>query len=78
MTNILEDAKIWFLGGMLNIHGVRVFYQCRLQLLQNGFLFLFGAKFQEIYVKTMREMSDIGQFVSNNAKAARFDENGIL
>ncbi|KAH3966709.1 hypothetical protein HBH98_205910 [Parastagonospora nodorum] len=110
-TNILEDSKIWFSGGMLNIGGVRKFYQFQSRLLQNGFSSLFGAKLQEIYLKisyslassitsdvrlpdvigaitraqsgqsaakSMRETSEIGQFVSNNAKAARFHENGIL
>lgn len=110
-TNILEDSKIWFSGGMLNIGGVRKFYQFQSRLLQNGFSTLFGAKLQEIYLKisyslasamtpevrlpdiigsitraqsgpdaakAMREISDVGQFVSNNARAAHFHENGIL
>ncbi|KAF1912254.1 hypothetical protein BDU57DRAFT_504740 [Ampelomyces quisqualis] len=110
-TNILEDSKIWFSGGMLNIGGVRKFYQFQSRLVQNGFSTLFGAKLQEIYLKisyslasainpdvrlpdvigsitraqsgpdaakAMREISDVGQFVSNNARAAHFHENGIL
>lgn len=110
-SNILEDSKIWFSGGMLNIGGVRKFYQFQSRLMQNGFSTLFGAKLQEIYLKisyslasaitpdvrlpdiigtitraqsgvnvakAMREISEVGQFVSNNAKAARFHENGIL
>lgn len=110
-TNILEDSKVWFSGGMLNIGGVRKFYQFQSRLMQNGFSTLFGAKLQEIYLKisyslanaitpdvrlpdvigtitraqsganaakAMREISEVGQFVSNNAKAARFHENGIL
>jgi sulfite reductase alpha subunit-like flavoprotein/predicted heme/steroid binding protein len=110
-TNILEDSKIWFSGGMLNIGGVRKFYQFQSRLMQNGFSTLFGAKLQEIYLKisyslassmtpdvrlpgiigtitraqsgfsaakAMREISEIGQFVSNNARSARFHENGIL
>jgi cytochrome b involved in lipid metabolism len=110
-TNILEDSKVWFSGGMLNIGGVRKFYQFQSRLLQNGFSTLFGAKLQEIYLKisyslasamtpdvrlpdiigsitraqsgpdaakAMREISDVGQFVSNNARAAHFHENGIL
>ncbi|KAF2831689.1 hypothetical protein CC86DRAFT_275958, partial [Ophiobolus disseminans] len=110
-TNILEDSKIWFSGGMLNIGGVRKFYQFQSRLLQNGFATLFGAKLQEIYLKisyslanaitpdvrlpdiigtitrtqsganaakAMREISEVGQFVSNNAQTARFHENGIL
>jgi cytochrome b involved in lipid metabolism len=110
-TNILEDSKVWFSGGMLNIGGVRKFYQFQSRLMQNGFSTLFGAKLQEIYLKisyslasavtpdvrlpdvigaitraqsganaakAMREISEVGQFVSNEAKSARFHENGIL
>ncbi|CAO2656703.1 Nn.00g055060.m01.CDS01 [Neocucurbitaria sp. VM-36] len=29
-------------------------------------------------VKAMREISEVGQFISNNSKSARFQENGIL
>jgi sulfite reductase alpha subunit-like flavoprotein len=110
-TNILEDSKIWFSGGQINIGGIRKFYQFQSRLMQNGFSTLFGAKFQEIYLKisyslanaitpdvrlpdvvgtitraqagpdaakAMREISAFGQFVSNNARAAHFHENGIL
>jgi sulfite reductase alpha subunit-like flavoprotein/cytochrome b involved in lipid metabolism len=110
-TNILEDSKIWFSGGQINIGGIRKFYQFQSRLMQNGFSSLFGAKFQEIYLKisyslanaitpdvrlpdvvgtitraqagpdaakAMREISAVGQFVSNNARAAHFHENGIL
>jgi cytochrome b involved in lipid metabolism len=110
-TNILEDSKIWFSGGQINIGGIRKFYQFQSRLMQNGFSTLFGAKFQEIYLKicyslantitpdvrlpdvvgtitraqagpdtakAMREISAVGQFVSNNARAAHFHENGIL
>jgi hypothetical protein len=110
-TNILEDSKIWFSGGQINIGGIRKFYQFQSRLVQNGFSTLFGAKFQEIYLKisyslanaitpdvrlpdvigtitraqagsdaakAMREISAVGQFVSNNAKAAHFHENGVL
>ncbi|KAF2743761.1 hypothetical protein M011DRAFT_496723 [Sporormia fimetaria CBS 119925] len=50
-NNILEDSKVWFSGGLLNIGGVRKFYQFQSRLLQNGFSTLFGAKLQEIYLK---------------------------
>lgn len=110
-TNILEDSRIWFSGGLLNIGGVRKFYQFQSRLMQNGFSTLFGAKLQEIYLKitfslasalppnvrladvigsvtraqsgpnaakALREISEVGQFISSNSKAARFHENGIL
>lgn len=41
-SNILEDSKIWFSGGLLNIGGVRKFYQFQSRLMQNGFSTLFG------------------------------------
>lgn len=110
-NNILQDSKVWFSGGLLNIGGVRKFYQFQSRLMQNGFSTLFGAKLQEIYLKlsfslanavapnvrlpdiigsitraqsspnatrAMREVSEIGQFVCNSSKSARFHENGIL
>ncbi|PVH94808.1 hypothetical protein DM02DRAFT_675942 [Periconia macrospinosa] len=110
-NNILEDSKVWFNGGLLNIGGVRKFYQFQSRLMQNGFSTLFGAKLQEIYLKlsyglanavtpnvrlpdvigtitraqsspaatkSMREISEIGQFVCNSSTSARFHENGIL
>jgi sulfite reductase alpha subunit-like flavoprotein len=110
-TNISEDSKVWFSGGMLNIGGVRKFYQFQSRLMQNGFSTLFGAKLQEIYLrisyslanaitpdvrlpdivgtitraqsgpsaaKAMREISEVGQFVTNNARTAHFHENSLL
>jgi hypothetical protein len=50
-TSILEDSKIWFSGGQINIGGIRKFYQFESRLMQNGFSTLFGARFQEIYLK---------------------------
>jgi cytochrome b involved in lipid metabolism len=50
-TSILEDSKIWFTGGQINIGGIIKFYQFQSRLMQNGFSTLFGARFQEIYLK---------------------------
>lgn len=41
-NNILQDSKIWLDGGLLNIGGVRKFYQFQSRLVQNGFSTLFG------------------------------------
>lgn len=43
-TNIMEDSKIWFSGGLFNIGGVRKFYQFQSRLMQNGFTALFGVR----------------------------------
>ncbi|KAF8471890.1 hypothetical protein BDZ91DRAFT_716758 [Kalaharituber pfeilii] len=48
---IMADSNIWFSGGMLNMGGVRKFYQFQSRLMQNGFLTLFGSKLQELFVK---------------------------
>ncbi|KAG9093410.1 hypothetical protein FS749_014417 [Ceratobasidium sp. UAMH 11750] len=47
--SILQDSRIWFQGGLLNIGGVRKFYQFQSRLIQNGFPNLFGTKIHEIY-----------------------------
>lgn len=47
---ILEDSKVWFSGGMLNIGGVRKFYQFQSRLVQNGFSTLFGVG---LYLKVL-------------------------
>lgn len=41
---IMADANIWFSGGMLNMGGVRKFYQFQSRLMQDGFTTLFGSK----------------------------------
>jgi cytochrome b involved in lipid metabolism len=56
-TSILEDSKIWFSGGQINIGGIRKFYQFQSRLMQNAFSTLFGAKFQEIYLKIAHSLA---------------------
>ncbi|CAE6397648.1 unnamed protein product, partial [Rhizoctonia solani] len=50
-SSILQDSRIWFQGGLLNIGGVRKFYQFQSRLIQNGFPNLFGTKIHELYFK---------------------------
>ncbi|KAG6363904.1 hypothetical protein INS49_009007 [Diaporthe citri] len=48
----LDPPKWWYQGpGLLNIKGVRSFYQYQSRLLQTGFSALFGSKFQELILK---------------------------
>lgn len=48
----LDPSKWWYQGpGLLNIKGVRSFYQYQSRLLQTGFSALFGSKFQELILK---------------------------
>ena len=51
VNNIMEDSDVWFQGSLLNMAGVRKFYQFQSRLMQNGFSNLFGAKLQELYLK---------------------------
>lgn len=51
VNNIMSDAKTWFQGDLLNLAGVRKFYQFQSRLMQNGFSSLFGAKLQELHLK---------------------------
>jgi ferredoxin-NADP reductase/predicted heme/steroid binding protein len=44
VKSIMADTNIWFSGGMLNMGGVRKFYQFQSRLMQNGFTTLFGSK----------------------------------
>lgn len=48
----LDPSRWWYQGpGLLNIKGVRSFYQYQSRLLQTGFSALFGPKFQELILK---------------------------
>lgn len=47
----IDPSKWWYQGGLLNIKGVRSFYQYQSRLLQTGFSALFGPKFQELVLK---------------------------
>lgn len=42
VNHIMADSKVWFQGGLLNMGGVRKFYQFQSRLMQNGFASLFG------------------------------------
>ncbi|KAF2837286.1 hypothetical protein M501DRAFT_1018193 [Patellaria atrata CBS 101060] len=59
-NHILENSKVWFQGGLLNIGGVRKFYQFQSRLMQNGFSTLFGGKLQEIYLKLSFTLASAG------------------
>lgn len=48
----LDPSKWWYQGsGLLNIKGVRSFYQYQSHLFQTSFSALFGSKFQELILK---------------------------
>ncbi|KAJ2898070.1 sulfite reductase flavoprotein alpha-component [Zalerion maritima] len=51
MDEILTSSQLWFQGNMINIIGVRTFYQYQTRLLTGGFSALFGGKFQELVLK---------------------------
>jgi len=51
MDDILGSSKLWFQGSLINMGGVRIFYQYQSRLLQSGFSALFGPKFQELVLK---------------------------
>ncbi|SPO05370.1 related to nitric-oxide synthase, salivary gland [Cephalotrichum gorgonifer] len=46
-----NNNKLWFQGGLVNMLGVRIFYQYQSRLLQGGFSALFGPKFQELVLR---------------------------
>ncbi|KAJ4386243.1 hypothetical protein N0V93_009136 [Gnomoniopsis smithogilvyi] len=47
----IDPTQWWYQGPLLNIKGVRSFYQYQSRLLQTGFSALFGPKFQELVLK---------------------------
>lgn len=51
MDDLMGSSKLWYQGSMINMLGVRIFYQYQSRLLQSGFSGLFGAKFQELVLK---------------------------
>ncbi|KAL2752424.1 hypothetical protein ACRALDRAFT_1083188 [Sodiomyces alcalophilus JCM 7366] len=51
MDDLLGSSKLWYQGSMINMLGVRIFYQYQSRLLQSGFSALFGPKFQELVLK---------------------------
>ncbi|GKT94549.1 sulfite reductase flavoprotein alpha-component [Colletotrichum tofieldiae] len=63
MDDILGSSKLWFQGSLINMLGVRIFYQYQSRLLQGGFSALFGPKFQELVLKlsfTMANAASVG------------------
>ncbi|OLN87602.1 Sulfite reductase [NADPH] flavoprotein alpha-component [Colletotrichum chlorophyti] len=63
MDDILGSSKLWFQGSLINMLGVRIFYQYQSRLLQGGFSALFGPKFQELVLKlsfTMAKAVPVG------------------
>ncbi|GKT49717.1 sulfite reductase [NADPH] flavoprotein component [Colletotrichum spaethianum] len=66
MDDILGSSKLWFQGSLINMLGVRIFYQYQSRLLQGGFSALFGPKFQELVLKlsfTMANAASVGSDV---------------
>ncbi|PKS13124.1 hypothetical protein jhhlp_000466 [Lomentospora prolificans] len=51
MDDLMGSDKLWYQGTMINMLGVRIFYQYQSRLLQGGFSALFGPKFQELVLK---------------------------
>ncbi|KAF6816566.1 sulfite reductase flavoprotein alpha-component [Colletotrichum sojae] len=62
MDDILGSPDLWFQGHLINMLGVRIFYQHQSRLLQGGFSALFGPKFQELVLRL--------SFATANAAAA--------
>ncbi|KAF4834122.1 Sulfite reductase [NADPH] flavoprotein alpha-component [Colletotrichum siamense] len=58
MDDILGSSKLWFQGSLINMLGVRIFYQYQSRLLQGGFSALFGPKFQELVLKLSFAMAN--------------------
>lgn len=67
MEDILKSSKFWFQGSMINILGVRIFYQYQSRLLQSGFSALFGPKFQELVLKLSFTMASAASSHSGDA-----------
>lgn len=58
MDDLLSSSKLWYQGSMINMLGVRIFYQYQSRLLQSGFSALFGPKFQELVLKLSFAMAN--------------------
>ncbi|GJD02427.1 sulfite reductase flavoprotein alpha-component [Colletotrichum higginsianum] len=58
MDDILGSPELWFQGSLINMLGVRIFYQYQSRLLQGGFSALFGPKFQELVLKLSFAMAN--------------------
>ncbi|KAI9009567.1 hypothetical protein BC832DRAFT_538662 [Gaertneriomyces semiglobifer] len=51
VSALMDDERVWSAGGLINITGVRKFYQFQSRLLQNGFPTLFGSRLNELHLK---------------------------
>ncbi|KAH6678759.1 sulfite reductase flavoprotein alpha-component [Plectosphaerella plurivora] len=51
MEDLVHSPTLWYQEGMINMLGVRIFYQYQSRLLQGGFAALFGPKFQELVLR---------------------------
>lgn len=58
MEDLMGSSKLWFQGSLINMLGVRIFYQYQSRLLQTGFSALFGPKFQELVLKLSFTMAN--------------------
>lgn len=68
MEDLLKSQKLWFQEGMINMLGLRIFYQYQSRLLQSGFSALFGAKFQELVLKLSFTMASSAPMGGSDSK----------
>lgn len=66
-TLAIDPAQWWYQGPLLNIKGVRSFYQYQSRLLQTGFSALFGPKFQELVLKLSFSLANSANSGSNTS-----------
>lgn len=71
----IDPSKWWYQGGLLNIKGVRSFYQYQSRLLQTGFSALFGPKFQELVLKLSFSLANAAR---GRASASLPDVLGVI
>ncbi|CRK28499.1 hypothetical protein BN1723_003564 [Verticillium longisporum] len=64
----LMGSSLWFQENMINIMGVRIFYQYQSRLLQSGFSALFGPKFQELVLKLSFAMANAASSAGSDTK----------
>ncbi|KAI9765701.1 MAG: hypothetical protein M1839_005396 [Geoglossum umbratile] len=60
VQSILSDSDVWSQGDLLNMGGIRKFYQFQSRFLQNGFGTLFGPRLQELCLKLSFTVSTSG------------------
>lgn len=72
----IDPSQWWYQGpGLLNIKGVRSFYQYQSRLLQTGFSALFGPKFQELVLKLSFSLASAAR---GRASASLPDVLGVI